>query len=424
MEPRPRLFWCVFLPYACGHFLSALLRNANAVLAPQFIVALALTPAQLGMLTSVFFGAFALAQLPVGLALDRYGPRRVQGSLLLLAAAGAALFAAGHSYAALAGARFLIGLGMGASFMAGVKALAAGARAERLPSWNGCLIAAGGLGAAAAILPVRAAAAWCGWRGVFVLLAVLLLAASALVWTAAPRTARARTGVPLDAVTLRAILGHPVFRRTVSLVLLPHAVFFAVQGMWLGRWLADVGHFGEDAIAYLLYLSMAAVAFGAIAVGMVTEWAGRHGLAPRGVAVAGVTLFLLVQTALMIGYRPAFQTLPVLFTLAGSVTGIEYTIVAQGVPSELTGRAATCLNLLIFVAAFAVQAGFGLVLGCWTPDAAGHYPAQAYRAAFALLIAVQLPGLVQCVLASNRSDEHHETAPLRPPGKGKTGTAG
>ncbi|HZX28526.1 MAG TPA: MFS transporter, partial [Telluria sp.] len=241
---------------------------------------------------------------------------------------------------------------------------------------------------------------------------------------AAPRTARARTGVPLDAVTLRAILGHPVFRRTVSLVLLPHAVFFAVQGMWLGRWLADVGHFGEGAVAYLLYLSMAAVVFGAIAVGMVTEWAGRHGLAPRGVAVAGVTLFLLVQTALMIGYRPAFQTLPVLFTLAGSVTGIEYTIVAQGVPSELTGRAATCLNLLIFVAAFAVQAGFGLVLGCWTPDAAGHYPAQAYRAAFALLIAVQLPGLVQCVLASNRSDEHHETAPLRPPGKGKTGTAG
>jgi hypothetical protein len=78
----------------------------------------------------------------------------------------------------------------------------------------------------------------------------------------------------------------------------------------------------------------------------------------------------------------------------GTVTGIEYTIVAQSLPAALTGRAATCLNLLIFLGAFLVQAGFGLVVGCWTPTPPHQYPALAYQTAFALLVLLQLPGLV------------------------------
>jgi MFS family permease len=93
-------------------------------------------------------------------------------------------------------------------------------------------------------------------------------------------------------------------------------------------------------------------------------------------------------------YAPSFQLLSVLFTLIGTVTGIEYAIVAQSMPKEQTGRAATCLNLLIFVGAFVVQAGFGLVLGLWRPDHLNHYPALAYRVAFGVLVLLQLPGLL------------------------------
>jgi hypothetical protein len=63
-------------------------------------------------------------------------------------------------------------------------------------------------------------------------------------------------------------------------------------------------------------------------------------------------------------------------------------------PRELTGRAATCLNLLIFVGAFLVQAGFGLVVGLWQPDGGGRYPAHAYQVAFGMLVLLQLPGLI------------------------------
>ncbi len=417
------VFVYVFLPFALGHYLSSLLRNVNAVLAPDLVGALALDPGQLGLLTSAFFFAFALVQLPVGIALDRYGPRRVQLVLLLLAALGALLFALGRSFAQLVLARAVIGCGLGGCFMAAVKAVATWIEPKRLPSVQGYLIAVGGLGAASATLPVRVLLQHTDWRGLFVLFALLSACAGILIWIVTPRTGGAGGPAP----TVRSVLDvyrAPAFRATVALVLVPHAVFFGLQGLWIGRWLSDVARFSNDAVAYLLYLGMASVIFGAIAVGMITEWAGRRGIAALDVAAAGVLLFVLVQAAMVCNWRPGLQTLSVLFTLVGTITGIEYAIVAQSLPRTLTGRAATCLNLLIFVGAFVVQAGFGQIVGLWPADAAGHYPATAYRVAFGVLAALQVPGLVryflrrrpvECGIAMHTLKEDYEIGSLRSP---------
>jgi len=387
------VFFYVFLPFALGHYLSSLLRNVNAVLASHLVGALALTPGQLGLLTSAFFFAFAVVQLPVGMALDRYGPRRVQVVMLLLASGGALLFANCSSYYGLLLARAIMGCGLGGCFMAAVKAISTWIAPNRLPSVHGYLIAVGGMGAASATMPVRAALDYTDWRGLFCLLAVLLAFTGLLIALLYPKADGpvAQRGPLLPA--LREVWRAPSFRAVASLVLIPHAVFFGVQGLWIGRWLLDAGGFSEPAVAYLLYLGMAAVVFGAIAVGMVTEWAGRRGMPPLDVAGAGITFFVLVQAAFVVGHQPSFAMLSVMFTLVGTITGIEYAIVAQSMPRELTGRAATFLNLLIFIGAFLVQAGFGLVVGLWTPDAIGRAPPEAYRAAFALLVLIQLPGL-------------------------------
>lgn len=142
----------------------------------------------------------------------------------------------------------------------------------------------------------------------------------------------------------------------------------------------------EPVVAYLLYLSMAAVIFGAIAVGMITEWAGRRGIAPLEVAAAGIVLFIGVQVAITFLPGVGYSQLAVLFTLVGTITGIEYSIVAQSMPPGMTGRASTCLNLMIFAGAFIVQLGFGLIVDCWDSDT-------GYRVAFGTCVLVQLPGL-------------------------------
>ena len=85
----------LFLPFAAGYFLSYLLRNVNAVIAPELTRELQLSAADLGLLTSAYLLTFSAFQLPLGILLDRYGARRVEAVLLLVAAAGSAWFARG-----------------------------------------------------------------------------------------------------------------------------------------------------------------------------------------------------------------------------------------------------------------------------------------------------------------------------------------
>jgi MFS family permease len=423
---QPRLsgvavFFYVFLPFALGHYLSSLLRAVNAVLAPGLVGELALTPGQLGLLTSAFFFAFALVQLPVGIALDRYGPRKVQPMLMLFAAFGALLFSQGSTFMQLMAARAIIGFGLGGCFMSAVKSVSTWITPKRLPSVHGYLIAVGGLGAASATLPVRMALHYTDWRSLFIVLAAMIACVAILIWLVTPRAEPQGCVNAPTVQSLWQVYRHPAFRKTISLVLLPHTVFFGVQGLWIGRWLADAGGYSDAVVAYLLYLGMAAVIFGAIAVGMVTEWAGRRGIAPLDVAAAGVALFIAVQLAIVLNYGPSLRLLSVLFTLLGTITGIEYAIVSQTMPRDLTGRAATCLNLLIFVGAFFVQAGFGWVIGLWQVDSVQRVPVQAYQVAFGVLALLQVPGVVlyclrrrpvECALNAHCEDEY-EVGSLR-----------
>lgn len=400
---KARFLAVVFLPFAFGHYLSLLLRNVNALLAPQLVESLALDPGDLGLLTSAFFLSYALVQLPVGLALDRYGPRAVQLVLMAVAGLGALLFARGDTFSELVAARALIGIGLGGCFMSAVKAISTWISPARVASVQGYLIAVGGVGSASATLPVNLALEHTDWRGLFVGLAVLTVLAGILIWMVSPRQQPQAATAKSPLKSLAEVYRHPEFRKTISLLLIPHSVFFAIQGLWIGRWLSDVALFSPDAVAYLLYLSMAAVIFGAIAVGSGTERAARYGIRPHDVAAVGVGVFLLVQLGFVFNHAPSFQLLSVLFTLVGTITGIEYAIVAKSLPRELTGRASTCLNLLIFVGAFVVQAGFGMLVGLWDAGAGGHYPAIAYRVAFGVLVLLQLPGLVMYVVRRRAS---------------------
>jgi MFS family permease len=155
----------IFLPFACGYFLSYLYRTVNAVMAPNLAADLGLDPSALGLLTSAYFISFASAQLPLGVLLDRFGPRRIEAVLLLFAASGAFLFARGESLAELVIGRALIGFGVSACLMAAFKAFVEWFPRRQLPLINGIQMASGGLGALSATAPVEYAVddglAWC-----------------------------------------------------------------------------------------------------------------------------------------------------------------------------------------------------------------------------------------------------------------------
>ncbi len=142
---RGQIFLRILFPFAFGYFLSYLYRVVNAVLAPDLVGELGLSAATLGLLTASYFITFAAAQLPLGILLDRYGPRRIEAGLLLLAALGALIFATGESEIELIIGRGIIGLGVSACLMAAFKAFTLWFEPRRLPTVNGIIMAAGGI---------------------------------------------------------------------------------------------------------------------------------------------------------------------------------------------------------------------------------------------------------------------------------------
>lgn len=105
------LFLTIFIPFGLGHFVSYLYRTVNAVIYVDLQTDLSLPASSLGLLTGVYFLTFAAAQIPLGVMLDRYGPRSVQAPMLLFAVAGSVIFSVSSTETGLLIGRGLIGLG-------------------------------------------------------------------------------------------------------------------------------------------------------------------------------------------------------------------------------------------------------------------------------------------------------------------------
>ncbi|MDX9862719.1 MAG: MFS transporter, partial [Rhodospirillales bacterium] len=242
----------VFVPFALGYFLSYVFRVVNAVIAPDLVADLHLDAGALGLLTSTYFLTFAAFQLPLGILLDRYGPRRTEALLLLVAAAGAFVFALAPNAGTLVVGRGLIGVGVSACLMAAFKSFVQWFPAGRLPLINGLQMAVGGIGALAATVPVEAALTVTDWRGVFWALGGLTIASAVLLFLVVPE----RDDGPTPHSTLRQQVGgvievmtSPIFWRVAPVTFTTQASFLAVQSLWTGPWLRDIAGFDRAGVA-------------------------------------------------------------------------------------------------------------------------------------------------------------------------------
>ena len=386
----------VFAPFALGYFLSYLLRVVNAVIAPDLVRDLGLSAADLGLLTSANFLAFAAAQIPVGIMLDRYGPRRTESAMLLFAAAGALAFALAEGAPALIAGRALIGLGTSACLMAAFKAYVMWFPAERLPLINGLQMTAGGLGAIAGTVPIEMALDYTPWRGVFVGLSVMALAFAAAIFFVVPRRGTGESAAETLAEQLagvRRVFTSAFFWRIVPMTVASQSMFLATQSLWSGPWLKDVAGFDRDAVANGLLMIAVAMVAGFFGIGAIAERLGRRGVKTAHLAFAGMALFTVVQVPMAMLATGAALPMWMLFGVFGTTGILAYPALTRGFPPTLTGRVITGLNVLSFAGAFATQWGIGAVINLFPPAAGGGYAPEGYQWAFALMIGLQAAGL-------------------------------
>ncbi|MCZ7563929.1 MAG: MFS transporter [Burkholderiales bacterium] len=393
--PTPAMpIFRVFVPFACGYYLSYLYRTINAVISPDLVRDLALDAGQLGLLTSTYFLAFGLFQLPLGILLDRFGPRRVDAALLAVAGLGALVFALSRDFAGLVLARALIGFGVSAALMASIKAFTLWFALSRLASLNGWVMAIGGLGALSASVPVEAALRFTDWRGVFEVLAALtLLAAGAILYLVPERAAPAggeRLGAMLRGVA--GIFGDAGFWRIAVICMAVQATFLSVAGLWVGPWLYDVAALPRGTVAtYLLVFAVAMTAgfafFGTAADRLESAGWGAERLFVLGAAVSTAGLALVA-----LGVTRAALAIWIVVYFSSPAGALSYAILSRRYPSAQGGRVNTALNFLVFAAAFAAQWGIGAIVNLW-PAADGVYPLAAFRAAFGACVALEVAAL-------------------------------
>jgi predicted MFS family arabinose efflux permease len=394
----------VFVPFAAAYFLSYAFRVVNAVIAPDLIADVGVGPSALGMLTSIYFISFAAFQLPLGVLLDRFGPRRTEAILLLFAGAGAFLFSRADSLAGLVIGRAFIGFGVSSCLMAAFKAYTLWFPREKWPVIYGLQMAAGGLGALAATSPVEFALRQTDWRGLFFALMLATLLAAALVFLAVPEKPDEGHGESLrkQLQGIREVFTSSRFWRTAPLTTMTQAAFMAIQGLWAGPWLREISRLDRPAVAETLFWIAVAMVTGFVVTGGIAERLQRRGIDILTTAVAGICLFMLAQLLIIIEAGPWIRPLWLAFGFFGTSSIITYSALSQSFPLHLSGRVTTAVNLLVFVASFIGQWAIGAIIDLWPAGPTGGFSAIGFKAGFILMLVLQVVALVWFAVAGKR----------------------
>jgi predicted MFS family arabinose efflux permease len=388
------IFWRVTLPFLAGYFVSYVYRSINAIIGPDLARDYGLSAAGLGLLSGIYFFAFAVFQLPLGVLIDRYGPRRVNATLLLVAACGGLWFSLAGSATELVLARALMGLGVSGCLMSSFAAFALWYPAERLATMNGIAFASGMLGAITVTVPLEVVLRALSWREVFYGIVALTVTVSFLLYAVVPEKAAARRAPPL-AEQLRgyaALARDPAFWRIALCVGASQLATVSLATLWVATWLRDVAGYSQAEVARALLAFNVVMLAGYLGFGRAADGMTRAGRSTLPLLAGGVAVASLCLALLALGVRTGALALWCAFFGGATAVVLSYSLFSRRYPTEMAGRVNSALNVFVFVGMFSGQWAVGLIINQWPQTAVGYAP-EAYPWALGGLWLVQFAGL-------------------------------
>ena len=256
----------------------------------------------------------------------------------------------------------------------------------------------GGLGAISATAPIEFALTFTGWREIFGVLCILTILVSAIVFMVAPnKPNNYEIGSIQDQfVGALSIYRSPIFWQIALGSVLPQAFNMSVQGLWAGPWLSDVAGLERSNVALHLLMLGVATMFGFLFWGAFATRMSRRGIEPMVVLIWATTAYLMLQLLLVFEVTRLSWAIWVGWGLLGTSGSLAFSIISQSFPVQLTGRATTAQNLLIFMTAFGSQWLFGIILNQWDVVDGGYNP-HGYVRAFSIFLCLQVVGFIWMV---------------------------
>ena len=352
----------VFFVFACGYFISALLRAITATLSPLLTTDFNLTAGNLGLLAGGYFLGFASMQIPLGYLLDRHGPKKIVSSFLLIAIIGTVSFALAQSFSGLLISRILIGVGVSACLMGpltGYRIWFADEYQQRANAWMLMVLS---MGFVFSTLPVQILLPIIGWRWIFGLVVILILIVILLTLLFIPKWKTENNNQEKNAGSLSDVWKNNFFRSTIPLGLFNYGGIVAVQTLWAGPWMVRVAGYTPLESATGLFWINATMLFAFFVFGYILPKITKLGIESIKLIKLGLPISYLSLLVIIILGENAGALHFTIYILTSIFLTLTQPAVALSFPTSLAGKSLTSFNLLIFVGTFIMQWGIGLII--------------------------------------------------------------
>jgi MFS family permease len=390
-----------WLTGAMFFFYAWVLRVAPSVMVEELMRDFAVGAGVLGHLSAAYFYGYAGMQVPVGLLLDRFGPRRLMTAAAAVCAAGCVLLAVSDTLAGATAGRFLIGASAAFSLVGSMAVAGQWFAANQFAILSGLSMAMGMAGGVFGQAPLRLAVEASDWRTTTLLLAAGGVALAIAAFATVRDRHRGSGGLAKVLSGLGVVLRHRQTWLIAITGLGTSAPLLALASLWGVPFLETAYGFTRTQAATLTSVIFVGWGVGAPLIGWLSDRIGRR----RAPLVAGLVLETAALAALV--YSPGLPTsalaaLCFLVGFCGSAQILCFALVRENNPATLSGTAIGFLNGMVTGAGALFQPLVGVLLDlAWTGETAlgaRIYDIAAYRIAFGSLIACCLVGLA-CLLA-------------------------
>ena len=357
------LIFCVF---AFGFFISNLLRSITATLTPVLTSEFDLSAGNLGLLAGGYFLGFSLMQIPEGLLLDKYGPKKVVAYLLLIALVSTISFAFAKSFTGLLISRFFIGVGVAACLMGpltGYRVWFEDKYQQRANSW---MLMVASFGFVISTLPVQILLPMIGWRSIFLIISILILLSIVLILVFAPSWNNnvQNQNIQSEESTgrLSDVWKNKFFISLIPLAFLNYGGVQAIQTLWAGPWMLNVAGYSPLESATGLFWINIIMLFAFMFWGYILPKFSSLGIDSMKIVKIGLPISYIVLFCIIIMGQKAGAMMFTLYILSSIVLSLTQPALALSFPQNLAGKSLTSLNVFIHSGTFFVQWGIGLLI--------------------------------------------------------------
>ena len=353
----------IFFVFACGYFISALLRAITATLSPLLTSEFNLTAGDLGLLAGGYFLGFASMQIPLGYLLDKHGPKKIVSSFLFIAIIGATAFSLAESFAGLLISRILIGVGVSACLMGpltGYRIWFADEYQQRANAWMLMILS---MGFVFSTLPVQILLPIIGWRWIFSGIAILILIIILLTLLFIPPWKnKINNDQKKNNGSLSDVWKNKFFISTIPLGLFNYGGMIAIQTLWAGPWMVRISGYTPLESATGLFWINGTMLVSFFIFGYILPKITKLGFKTMKLMKIGLPISYLSLLVIIISGENAGTIHFTIYILTSIVLTLTQPAVALSFPTNLAGKSLTSFNLLIFVGTFIMQWGIGLVI--------------------------------------------------------------